>query len=198
MMTHIPNVLTIMRILLTLVAIGLAAFEISALYAYLFGIFLVAAASDFADGYLARRYNVVSDFGKVFDPLADKVLTFVFLVLLYDSGIIPPLIILLLIVRDLTIDNVRAFFATKVIVPAIFTAKAKTVAIFALIASALYTLAFDGNEFWYTVTFWTAIVSLTLAYISAAQYARIFYRAYKIRRDLSVPSGSAVIDKRQK
>ena len=178
MFDQIPNVLTIVRIVLTLFAIVLVSFDITNIYTYLLIVFIIAAVTDWADGYLARKYHIVSDFGKVFDPLADKVLAFVLLIMLYGSGVVAPVIILLLIVRDLVIDNVRAFFASKVVIPAIFTAKAKTATIFALIILALVTLALEGNTYTQLATTIVAYMSLALSYISAAQYAHIFYREY--------------------
>jgi CDP-diacylglycerol--glycerol-3-phosphate 3-phosphatidyltransferase len=178
-MKHIPNALTILRVALTFVAIALLPFEPTQLYAYLFAIFLLAAFTDLADGYIARKYNSVTDFGKVFDPLADKVLSFVFLILLYGAGVVPPVIILLLIVRDLVIDSVRGMFTAHItVVQAIFTAKAKTAATFVFIALALYTLAYGGGVVMAQLALWTAIVALALSYISAAQYAAVFYREY--------------------
>lgn len=179
-MKYIPNALTILRIVLTLVAIALVPFQFEGLYTYLLVIFLVAALTDFADGYIARAWNVVTDFGKVFDPLADKVLSFVFLIVLYGAGIVPPVIVLLLIVRDLVIDSIRGMFTAHItVVQAIFTAKVKTAITFVFIAVALYTLAYGGDTVMTAVTFWTAIAALFFSYLSAAQYAVVFYREYQ-------------------
>ncbi|MBP9669229.1 MAG: CDP-diacylglycerol--glycerol-3-phosphate 3-phosphatidyltransferase [Candidatus Pacebacteria bacterium] len=175
----IPNVLTIVRILLTMVAIALVPLAPLNLYEWLFALFALAAITDFADGYLARRWEVISDFGKIFDPLADKVLTFVFLVMLYGSGIIPAVVILLLIVRDLVIDSVRGVFAAQgLVVQAITTAKVKTALIFVLILLALAALSFGKGTFLETLVLPVALLSLAFSYISAAQYARLFWAHY--------------------
>ncbi len=180
MISHIPNALTILRILLTFIAIGLLPFAPPKMYLYLLVIFVVAAITDFADGYVARRWGVVSDFGKVFDPLADKVLSFVFLVLLYGAGTVPGVIILLLIVRDLVIDSVRGVFTAHVtVVQAIFTAKLKTFFTFLFIIVALFGLSIGGGEELRYLTIGLAMFALILSYVSALQYAKIFYTAYK-------------------
>lgn len=180
MIQYVPNALTILRVALTLVAIALIPFESANMYAYLLAIFLVAAFTDFADGYIARKFNAITDFGKVFDPLADKVLAFVFLIVLYGAGVVPPIIVLLLIVRDLVIDSVRGMFTAHItVVQAIFTAKVKTAVTFVFIALALYTLAYGGGVLMQQATFWSAIAALAFSYISAAQYAVVFYREYK-------------------
>lgn len=179
MMQYLPNALTILRIVLTLVAVLLVPFAPVHLYTYLFGIFVVAAVSDYLDGFLARKYDVVSDFGKLFDPLSDKILTFVFLIILYETNLIPQVIILLLIVRDLVVDGVRAALAHKVVIPAIMTAKIKTTLIFLLILSALGELAFYSTIELRYVTLGLSILALVFSYTSAVQYARIFYRENK-------------------
>lgn len=180
MIQHIPNLLTIVRIILTVIAIAIIPFEFTHLYTYLFYIFVVGAVTDFLDGFIARRYNVVSDFGKVFDPLADKVLSFVFLIILYGAGIVPPVIVLLLVVRDLVIDSVRGMFTTHVtVIQAISTAKAKTAVTFLFIALALYTLAHGAAPMLTQLTFILSLLALALSYISALQYTFIFYKEYQ-------------------
>lgn len=186
----IPNVLTVVRILLTFVAIALVPFSPQHLYEWLFGIFALAALTDFVDGYLARRWQVTSDFGKIFDPLADKVLTFVFLVMLYGSGVMPAVIILLLIVRDLVVDSVRGVFAAQgFVVQAIMTAKIKTALMFVLILLALATLSFAAGTFVSLFVLPVALLALAFSYISAAQYGSMFWQLYqKDRKAESVSS----------
>lgn len=179
MIQYLPNALTIFRIALTFLVILLVLFTPLNLYFYLLCIFGVAAATDFFDGFLARKYNVVSDFGKIFDPLSDKVLTFVFLIILYKTGLIPQVIILLLVVRDLIIDGVRGVFAKKIIIPAIVTAKIKTAVIFLLILSALFELTFYTTAEIRYVTLGLSFAALIFSYSSALHYALIFYRARK-------------------
>jgi len=179
MIAYIPNILTVARIVLTAIAIVLVPFSLAGIYFYLFFIFVVAALTDFADGYLARKFAVESDFGKMFDPLSDKVLTFVFLILLYGTGLIPHVIILLLIVRDLAVDGVRNAFAARVVVPAIMNAKIKTTLIFLLIISALFELAFYTSAAIHLLTLTLALLALVFSYISAVQYAQIFYRVHQ-------------------
>ncbi|MFO8144657.1 MAG: CDP-diacylglycerol--glycerol-3-phosphate 3-phosphatidyltransferase [Candidatus Syntrophosphaera sp.] len=74
-MRQIPNILTIIRILLIPVFLWLIFFSPNRHYvAWSLLVFVVAAFTDFWDGYLARKWNVISDFGKIADPLADKLL----------------------------------------------------------------------------------------------------------------------------
>jgi phosphatidylglycerophosphate synthase len=71
------------------------------------------------------------------------------------------------------------FTAHITVVQAIFTAKAKTAATFVFIAIALYTLAYGGGALMTTITLWAAVTALFFSYLSAAQYAVVFYREYK-------------------
>tara|TARA_B100000900_G_scaffold410392_1_gene428110 strand:- start:811 stop:1326 length:516 start_codon:yes stop_codon:yes gene_type:complete len=164
---------------LTFVAIVLVSLTLPHVYVYLFGIFLVAAVTDFFDGYLARKFEVVSDFGKIFDPLSDKVLAFVFLIIIVNTNIIPLAIILLLITRDLIVDGVRLALAREIVIPAIRSAKNKTVLMFLTIAVALFTLAFPQIALYEDLVMILAMLTLVFSYVSAAQYASIFYRAKK-------------------
>lgn len=180
MIQYIPNALTILRILLTFVTILLVSITLENLYLFLLIIFVIAAVTDFADGFIARKFNVVTDFGKVFDPLADKVLSFIFLVILYGTGTVPDVIILLLIVRDLIIDSVRGMFTAHItVIQAIFTAKLKTLLTFVFISAALFELTVGSTPALHLITVSLATGALVLSYASALQYGRIFYDVYK-------------------
>ena len=180
-MFNLPNILTLSRGISALGVICMLAVQGPNFYRYLLVIFIFAACTDYADGALARKMKIVSDFGKVFDPLFDKVLVFVFLIILYPHGVVPQTIILLLIIRDLVIDALRSFFSTRgVVIPAIFTAKAKTVVTFMLITSALLELSVSSPPSGLDdVTMILAWLALGLSLISAMQYGAIFAKAYK-------------------
>ena len=179
MIQYLPNSFTILRIVLTFLAIAVVAITPPYLYIYLFSIFIIAAATDFLDGYIARKFEVVSNFGKIFDPLSDKVLAFVFLIILVGTNIIPLAIILLLIARDLIVDGVRAALARDIVIPAIRSAKNKTVLMFLTIAAALFVLAFPQIQLYEDLVMILVMLTLVFSYVSAAQYAGIFYRAKK-------------------
>lgn len=90
--------------------------------------FVIASITDWADGFIARRYNWVSDFGKLWDPIADKVLINSILICLSVSGIVPIYIPLIMIARDVCVDAQRMVAASKgVVIPANYWGKLKTV-----------------------------------------------------------------------
>ncbi len=106
-------------------------------------IFFVAAATDFFDGYIARRFNVESKFGVFLDPLADKFLTFAGFVCLpfLDPGQFPWWAVILIVIRDIVITSLRILANQKGIpIKTRITAKAKT----ALQMLFLYAALFFG------------------------------------------------------
>lgn len=91
-------------------------------------LFAVASLSDFLDGYLARKYNQVTTFGKFIDPIADKALTTTMFVIFAVEGILPIVVVLLMIWRDVVVDGIRMMCAQHgTVVAAGPLGKAKTV-----------------------------------------------------------------------
>lgn len=176
---EIPNILTLFRGILAVGAVVVFYIDIQYLYQVLLAIFLLACVSDYLDGVLARRWHAQSDFGKVFDPLFDKVIVFVFFFILFPTDTIPHLAILLTVIRDLVVDGLRSAYAARgVVIPAIWSAKLKTTLAFLAIISALLALTFGSTLLHIT----TAVLSwamLIAALGSAAHYARIFWEAEK-------------------
>lgn len=99
-MRHLPNAITLLRLALVPVMAYYAAREE---YAIALPVFLVAALSDFADGYLARRFKLVSRLGAALDPIADKLNMFVATVLLASHGLLPLWLAAAIIGRDIVI-----------------------------------------------------------------------------------------------
>lgn len=90
-------------------------------------IFLLAAVTDWFDGYFARRFGVQSTLGKFMDPIADKILVSTVLILLVPSGAVHPVLVILLLGRDILIGGIRSIAAAdQVIIDAKPTGKWKT------------------------------------------------------------------------
>ncbi len=113
-----PNRLTMMRILLIPVFVALFEFGNILDHNYLFAFVVFAAASitDWFDGHLARKYNLVSDFGKLMDPLADKVLVAAALVCFVGGGFAPSWVVILILGREFLVTSLRLVAAAKGIV----------------------------------------------------------------------------------
>ena len=78
------------------------------------GIFLIGALSDFFDGYLARKHNLVTSFGKFMDPLADKLLVFTVLILLLrQNNVLVPWVVIVMLAREFVVSGLRMLAAEK-------------------------------------------------------------------------------------
>lgn len=97
---NIPNILTLIRFLLVPV-FGYLSFKGYYLMAVL--VFIVAGITDVLDGYIARKYNMTTDFGKFADPLADKLMQVTALAFLTRVGLIPMVILIVIIAKDIFI-----------------------------------------------------------------------------------------------
>lgn len=75
-------------------------------------VFTIASITDYLDGYLARKYNLVTSFGEFFDPMADKLLVITALVMLVASQHIPAWVVIIIISRELLVTGLRVLLAT--------------------------------------------------------------------------------------
>jgi cardiolipin synthase len=107
---NVPNILSFIRLLL--VGVFYFVFSIPDHMAAL-AIFLVAGATDLLDGYIARKYNLITDLGKLLDPLADKLLLIVALFCLWGAGKVPLIFPVLAAVKELLMVVGGAFLLTK-------------------------------------------------------------------------------------
>ncbi|RME19616.1 MAG: CDP-diacylglycerol--glycerol-3-phosphate 3-phosphatidyltransferase [Candidatus Zixiibacteriota bacterium] len=122
-----PNVLTLTRI--ALAPIFMFFFLLDSFYMKLIGLglFVVAAITDLADGYFARRYGIVTGFGKFMDPLADKILVSSALISFISLGYASPLPVVLIIGREFAITGLRLLAAYRgAVIPPTWGAKVKT------------------------------------------------------------------------
>lgn len=149
---HIPNLLTLTRIALTPLFVAAFWIEMPAGRWLVFALFVVAACTDYADGWIARRRNVESRLGQMLDPIADKLLiasALVMLVYMDDIRgfvIIPALIIL---AREILVSGMREFLATiSVQVPVSSISKFKTVAQVVAIAMLIVAPAIEHVWGW--------------------------------------------------
>ncbi len=132
----IPNRLTIFRIFIIMIFIPTVLMDrMISSYIALF-LFIIAAISDYLDGYIARKYNIVSNFGKVMDPLADKIMVISALLCFIQLNIVPAWMVIIIIAREFLISGIRIMAAKEGdIIAASNWGKAKTITeIIAIIA----------------------------------------------------------------
>ena len=77
------------------------------------GIFILASVTDFIDGYIARHYNQVTDFGKFLDPLADKLLTIAAMTMFCEWGIFPAWALMIVLTREFAVTGLRLVAVQK-------------------------------------------------------------------------------------
>lgn len=185
---NLPNKITIARIALTGIIIGILLFPFDAVglsfprlfinesivvnvkYLVVGVLFIIASLTDFIDGRIARKRNLVTDLGKMLDAIADKILVDSVLIILSSSGFISPVISVIIIVRDIVVNAVKmaAGNAGKV-VAASWTGKVKTT--FQMIGITLtlfYNLPFELINI--RISDIMLIISCVLAIVSAIQY----------------------------
>lgn len=133
-------------------------------------LFITASITDFLDGYIARKYNLVTDFGKMMDAIADKVLVNSILIILSSTGFIHPIITVVIIVRDIVVDSIKMVASSKgKVVAAIKTGKFKTACLMIGITLTLfYNLPFELWNIKISEIF--LIIASVLSIVSAIEY----------------------------
>lgn len=116
---NLPNKLTILRI--AMIPLFVLFFEMTSLplnYFWAFAMFGIASLTDLLDGKIARKYNLVSDFGKLMDPLADKVLVTAALVCLVadPAALTPSWVVIVILAREFLVTSLRLLAAAKGVV----------------------------------------------------------------------------------
>jgi len=105
----LPNQLTILRIILTPVFLILFLTGEPVLIQISYLVFLIAAITDWYDGWLARKFNYITEWGKFMDPLADKILTSTAFIAFVIVGVLPLWMVMLIIIRDLVVTLIRVY-----------------------------------------------------------------------------------------
>ena len=140
---NVPNILTIIRIILTPVFLGLFLSNIP--HHFLWGLlaFSIAAVTDFLDGKIARSKNIVTVFGQLADPVADKILTTAALLAFMQFDLCNVWIIMVVLLREFTITSFRLVATSQgIVIPANIYGKMKTVSqmVFSLVIMLLAEL----------------------------------------------------------
>lgn len=178
---NLPNSLTLLRIFLVpfLVVVLLTKFY-GREYAGL-AIFLVAAITDFFDGYFARRYNQMTRLGALLDPIADKLLMSAAFISLVELGLARAWMIVIIIGREFAVSGLRSIAAQQgVTIAASHLGKGKTVS--QTIAIALLILGYELGEFRFVgeVALWIVMI---FALASGVDYFMKFSRAVLSGKD---------------
>lgn len=179
-LVNLPNELTLLRLLLVPVFAWLLLAEggqnpdlrIAATFAFLF-----ASVTDLVDGYLARKLDLVTTFGKIADPLADKALTGVALIGLSLIGSLDWWITAVILFREVGVTVVRFLVISHGVIPASRGGKSKTVA--QMVAISLFLLPGLESGFWYWFKWSWMLLALVLTVLTGIDY---LHKAREMRR----------------
>ena len=171
---NLPNKLTVVRVLMIpffvwfmLPSLG---GEMAASKSIALAIFCIASLTDLLDGKIARKYNLVTNFGKFMDPLADKLLVGAAMICLVEMGRLPAWIVIVIISREFIISGFRLIASDNgIVIAASYWGKFKTVFQMAMIIVLI--AAFEGSVFEVVeqILIW---VSLILTIVSLVDYIR--------------------------
>lgn len=133
-------------------------------------IFVIASFTDFIDGKVARKYNMVTDFGKMIDAISDKILTNTLIIVLACSNMVSPIIAVVIIARDIIVDSIKMLIGNKgKAVAAIKIAKYKTASLMiGLTLKLFYDLPFSLMGI--RLSDFLLILAAVLSIISGAKY----------------------------
>lgn len=150
---NLPNKLTLTRIFLTFIFIYFISKEGLAYSAIAAFIFVLASVTDFVDGYIAKKYNMISDFGKLMDPIADKFLILAAFLAFVRMHIVENWMVLLILGREIIVTSFRVFALTKgKVLAAERGGKHKTVsqmvAIFSILGFILFRESLSHSMAW--------------------------------------------------
>jgi len=166
---NLPNKLTILRVLMIPFFVAALLFEggeNQTLRYVAVAIFIVASLTDLLDGKIARKYNLVTNFGKFMDPLADKLLVCSALICLIELGQLPSWMVIIIISREFIISGFRLVASDNgVVIAASYWGKFKTT--FQMIAVILLILNIPALSLVTNLCVWIALI---LTVVSLADY----------------------------
>ena len=167
---NLPNKLTLIRMFLAPIYLALMLIEFPYNYIVALAVFSVASLTDMLDGKIARKNNLITVFGKLLDPLADKMLTTAALLAFMREGWCSIWIVMIVLTREFAVAGVRLIATAQgIVIPANYWGKAKTVSqmVFTIVIMLLAELdaTFDifANAGWFTL----ARVSNIMLWITA-------------------------------
>ena len=197
---NLPNKITCARLVISLIVLVILCFpwdavgisEAERTVGPLFGVqaidlkyivagvlFVIGATTDFLDGYLARKHNIVTDFGKVMDAIADKVLVNGVLIVLAYDGMLPLVVPVIIITRDIVVDSIKMASGSKgKVVAASWPGKIKTICMLIGVSLTFFyniPFAFIGEGIAVDSLF--IFVAVIMSIYSACQY-------YWVNKDL--------------
>ncbi len=175
---QIPNILTIFRfILIPFIVINLVYDS----YIAAFIIFTVSGLTDILDGFIARKYNFITNFGKLIDPLADKCTQIITLGTLAIKDIIPMWIIIIVILKEfIMVAGASFLYGKELVVSSRWYGKLATVLFYIAIVCSLFIKQFDFSFDFSIYIYYLALISTIFSLI---MYIKAFYMQGYLKKE---------------
>ena len=179
---NLPNKLTTLRVIMIPFFVFFLLWQTGEHYTFrmiALALFIIASLTDLLDGKIARKYNLVTNFGKFMDPLADKLLVCSALICLIELNALPAWMVIIIISREFIISGFRLIASDNgVVIAASYWGKFKTT--FQMVSVVLLILDIPALAFVTTICVWIALV---LTIVSLVDY---IYKNHKILTEGSI------------
>ena len=197
MLKYVPNTLTILRFILIPIILY---FIFTGNYLLGFIFFTLSGITDILDGTIARKFNLISNFGKLMDPLADKLTQISVLAALVIKNIIPMWILVIVVLKELVMIVGASFLYGKdVVVYSKWFGKLATVLFYIAIVVSLITKQFNITGFWGDFDIILYCIALCATIFSLAMYIKCLYqRGFIDKEDLKKEKQQVIIKKNEK
>ena len=184
MLKHVPNTLTIIRFLIIpFIVINI----FTGNYISAFILFTISGITDIADGYIARKYNLISNFGKLMDPLADKLTQIATLSSLVITGLIPLWILIIVLSKEvIMIAGASFLYGKDVVVYSRWYGKLATVLFYLAIVTSLLFKQFNIDSIWYQLDVGLYCLALITTIFALIMYVKDLYsKGFINKKDLN-------------
>lgn len=194
MFKHIPNILTIIRFILIPIILN---FIFKGDYISGIILFSISGLTDVLDGFIARKFNLISNFGKLMDPLADKLTQISVLAALVSVKIIPVWILAIVVLKELIMVVGASFLYGKdVVVYSRWYGKLATVLFYIAIVASLLVKQFELPEIWTNLDFGLYCLAIVTTVFALVMYVKDLYqKGFIDKQDLKK---EVTVDKKEK
>ena len=181
MFKHVPNILTMCRFVLIPFIFGSI---VNNQYVAAFVFLTLSGITDILDGFIARKFNLITNFGKLIDPLADKATQISTLIALLFAGIIPDWILIVVFIKEtIMIAGASFLYGKKLVVSSRWYGKLATVIFYIAVVTSLFVNEVNLQT---NIDFYIYCLALALTIFSLVMYFKDFYqKGYVNKKELS-------------
>ncbi len=178
---NLPNTITLLRMSIIPVLFCLLTAPEQTWSLVIAVLFMIAALTDMLDGYVARKYQIVTTMGKYLDPIADKLIVNTAMIMMIPIGRVPAWIVAVTIIRDIVVDGIRAISSSEgIVIGASKLGKQKTIAQGFAVTALIIHYPFLGADA-HVVGMIMLYIALFLTIYSGIEYFARFYREVIIK-----------------